>query len=180
MRAQGDLLISILGPARVGIAKLKGGKEEVQEAVHLALPSVPIEEDADPGNHTLKQKYGKGPEACQGDCFHIWDASPVLLGATASRKSLQVNQLMAIVVPHHRACTGKDHMPFNIWQPVQYEGLCMACGWHVKACAWRVEERGSALQQSVAIFACCPAMFLQHWPLSHRPWHFVTEVKDRC
>ena len=53
-RHKEDLLVCKLRSAGIGIANLKGGKEEVKEAVHLALPSVPIEEDADPCHNTLK------------------------------------------------------------------------------------------------------------------------------
>ncbi len=65
-RAKGQkelrLLVSVLRPTRVRTAKFIGGEEEVQKAVHLAFPSVTVEEDADPGYHALKQKYGQGPD----------------------------------------------------------------------------------------------------------------------
>lgn len=49
---------------RVGGAKLIGSEEVVQELVVLALPPVPIEENADPGYHTLKKKNGQCPDEC--------------------------------------------------------------------------------------------------------------------
>lgn len=56
--------VGILGATSVAGPKLEGGEEEVQEAVLLALPSVAVIEDADPGNHTLKEQDGEGPHEC--------------------------------------------------------------------------------------------------------------------
>jgi hypothetical protein len=82
MTGQRRLLVGILRSTVIRIAKLIGGKEEVQEAVHLAFPSVPIEEDADPGHNALKEEDGEGPHKCQTDSFQVGDAAPVFLGAT--------------------------------------------------------------------------------------------------
>ena len=53
-RCEEDSLVCIQGSTGVCTAKFKSGEEEVQKAVRLAFPSVAIEEDADPGHHTLK------------------------------------------------------------------------------------------------------------------------------
>lgn len=86
MTGQRRLLVCILHPALICIAKLIGGKEEVQEAVHLALPSVPIEEDADPGHHALEEEDGEGPHKCQADSFQVGNAASVLLGTATMTK----------------------------------------------------------------------------------------------
>ena len=83
MTGQRRLLVGILRFTFVCIAKLIRGKEEVQEAVHLAFPSVPVEEDADPGHDALEEEDGEGPDKCQADCFQVGNAAPVFLGATA-------------------------------------------------------------------------------------------------
>ena len=59
-----DSPVGILGSTRVGLAELIGSKEVVQEFVILALPSVPIKENADPGYHTLKKQDGQRPDEC--------------------------------------------------------------------------------------------------------------------
>ncbi len=82
MTRQRCLLVCVLRSTVICIAKLIRGKEEVQEAVHLAFPSVPIEEDTDPGHNALEEEDGEGPNKCQADCFQVGDAAPVLLGAT--------------------------------------------------------------------------------------------------
>lgn len=91
MTGQRGLLVGILRSTLICIAKLIRGKEEVQEAVHLAFPSVPIEEDADPGHHTLEEEDGEGPHKCQADCFQVGDAASVLLGTTTRVKSTMLD-----------------------------------------------------------------------------------------
>ena len=83
-QAQKYSLVGIQWPTHICIAVLIGGKEEVQEAVHLAFPSVPIEEDADPGHDALEEEDGKCPDECQTDSLEIGDAPPVLLRAAAA------------------------------------------------------------------------------------------------
>ena len=85
------LLVCILRSTFICVAKLIGGKEEVQEAVHLALPSVPIEEDADPGHHALEEEDGEGPDKCQADSFQVGDTASVFLGTTTMTNSAILN-----------------------------------------------------------------------------------------
>jgi len=59
--------------------------------VHLAFPSVPIEEDADPGHNTLEEEDGEGPHKCQADCFQVGNAAPVFLGTTTMTNSAILN-----------------------------------------------------------------------------------------
>lgn len=65
------LPIGIQCSTRVGVPKLIGSKEVVQEFVALALPSVSIEKNADPGYHALKKKDGQCPDERQGDSLEV-------------------------------------------------------------------------------------------------------------
>ncbi len=91
MTSQRCLLVGILRSTLICIAKLISGKEEVQEAVHLALPSVAIEEDADPSHNTLEEEDGERPHKCQADCFQVGDAASVFLGTTTMTNSTILN-----------------------------------------------------------------------------------------
>ena len=62
----------------------------MQEAVHLAFPSVPIEEDADPGHDALEEEDGEGPNEGQTDGLEVGDAPPVLFWSTAGAQQLSV------------------------------------------------------------------------------------------
>ena len=55
----------------VSAAKLIGSKEVVQKFVVLALPPVPIKENADPGYCALKKKDGQCPDERQGDSLEV-------------------------------------------------------------------------------------------------------------
>ena len=83
-------LIGVQGPTNSCIAELIGGKEEMQEAVHLAFPSVPIEEDADPGHDALEEEDGEGPDEGQTDSLEVGDAPAVLFGPTAGAQQHSV------------------------------------------------------------------------------------------
>lgn len=91
MTGQRHLLVSILRSTVIRIAKLICGKEEMQQAVHLAFPSVAVEEDANPGHNTLEEEDGQGPHKCQADSFQVGDAAPVFLGATTTTNSTVLN-----------------------------------------------------------------------------------------
>ena len=113
------LLVCKLHSTRVGIAKLVCAKEIVQEAVHLALPLVPVEEDADPGNYALKQKYGQGPDEGQCDSLQVWNAAPVFLWATALTQSvIKTSQLKQT-----------ESMNFFVHLHLQ-QGSCDLCHWN--------------------------------------------------
>ncbi len=90
MTGQRCLLAGILRSTSIRVAKLICGEEEVQEAVHLAFPSVTVEEDADPGHHALEEEDGECPHKCQADCFQVGDAASVLLGTTTRVKQHNV------------------------------------------------------------------------------------------
>ena len=85
--------VGILWPTSIGVAKLVGSKEVVQELVALALPPVPVKEDADPGNHALKEEDGQGPHKCQGDSLEVRQAAAALaLWSAAGCTHWQVSQ----------------------------------------------------------------------------------------
>ena len=70
-----DSPVGVLGSARVGLAKLIGSKEVVQEFVVLALPSIPIKENTDPGYYALKKQDRQRPNECQGDSLEVGQAA---------------------------------------------------------------------------------------------------------
>lgn len=117
------LPVGILCPTRVDVAKLIGSKEVVQELVALALPAVSAEEDADPGNHALKEEDGQGPDECQGDSLEVRQAAAALaLVSTASCTRWQVSQFALLIVdddPCFMACRSRENkaayeLPFRI------------------------------------------------------------------
>lgn len=73
----------------------------MQELVALALPPVPIKEDADPGYHALKEEDGQRPDERQGDSLEVGQAAAALaLLSAASHTHWQVSQPILLMVPN--------------------------------------------------------------------------------